>query len=98
MVKNFKSTNAVIMTSHTKQRNITIQLLFKTSCLIVMKVCIRLLDATRPMVKKFKSTHVVIMTSHLKQRNITIQLLFQNYLLDSNESLYTSVRRPQDLW
>ena len=54
MVKHFKSTHAVTMMSPPKQRNITIQVLFKNYLLDSYEICIRLLDDYKTYRKHFQ--------------------------------------------
>ena len=54
MVKNFKSTHQVIMTSQPKNERIQSSFDFKTTCLIVIKICLRLLDDYKTYGKNFQ--------------------------------------------
>ena len=96
--KNFKPTHAVTMTSQPKNEILQSSFYFKSTCLIMMKNCICLEDDDKTYGKKIQVDPWSNYDVTTKKRNITIQLLFQNYLLDSDENLYTSFRRLQDLW
>ena len=98
MVKSFKSTHAVIMTSQQKNEILQSSFYLKTTCLIVMKICIRLLKNYKTRGKSFQVDPCSNYDVTTKKRNTTIQLLFQNYFRDSDESLYTSFRQLQNLW
>ena len=63
-----------------------------------MKVCIRLLDDHKTYSKKIQvdpCSYYDVTPKTIKYYN---PAFVQNYLLDSDETLYTSFRRLQDLW